>query len=439
MTAVTPESITEKAAATLADDLLELREMVQGTYEEIQLTLQQQKEQVHHDAIQTAAAAFQLAMGASLKRINELAATATTEPKKVTDHPQQSSTLVMDSEDLQAASKLTWYLLRVAPFLPSPNQSILVLRSTGALVESYQWASPLISDEHCGFVFLTVAHFVRLRKKTQESTDGDASQQIKALQTLDTVLQALCPPLMVYFCKRLSVLAKLRQENPDIPQILQVWQRPIDMIRRFILQAIDETILIAWVEPTTSTEDASDNIISSFSITYGQRVTVSGLYTVKDLVEWIRSNLDDCACFRKAEKNIELSSWTGLYDLEGGIGRNESERIKPHRIYQEGSPDDIPLLDGYGRIIMCYKGDIERNMKGKTFPMIDLKVAKQGTALSKEELLVLEGEIRNASTQQVETALEHQMRRGSKDGMIQQVIMRLSMLKTSLDTVGDLN
>ena len=101
----------ETAVLSLADDLTELRVMVRDTYKELQLQAVQQQQQAgtaSNAQLQMAAAAFQLAMGAALKRLNELAAAS---PKEWQDDP----------EALSALASLSWHLLRVAPFLPTPN------------------------------------------------------------------------------------------------------------------------------------------------------------------------------------------------------------------------------------------------------------------------------------------------------------------------------
>jgi hypothetical protein len=396
------EQMEEKATVSqmnLVQDLTELREMVQGTYGDLQTALQQTE--VDQSQIQTLTAAFQLAMGASLKRLNEVAQ----DPPKVMG--------VDDRDDaIEALANLTWYLLRVAPFLANPNQNIIVARSTGALVECLGFDERLATKEHCGFLFHNVANYLRHREKCL--AEESSTEQVDAL------LQAFCPPLMVYFAKNLSLLKELREDAPDVVSALQTWRRPVAMIRRLLLQAVDETILLAWVEK--SRDDAKP------TIRYAQRVKFTGLYVNKDLVEWATSKeagLDPKIA--EAGTSIEMSSWTGLIDEEEGImSSGETQAIKPHRIYQEGIPDDIPTLNGE-RIVLCYKGLIERKMSGKVFPAIELKALKEGEQLTDAELDELQQQIEAATDAKVEAALGHQMQRGSNDEIIRMTMLRLSM------------
>jgi hypothetical protein len=299
---------------------------------------------------------------------------------------------------------------------------MLVIRSSGALVECLGFDDRLVTKEHCGFLFHNVSNYVRLREKCLEK--GSPTDQV------DTILQDCCPPLMVFFAKRLSVLKELREDSPDIVEALQVWRRPIAMIRRLLLQTVDEAILLAWVEKKKDDEKPT--------ISYAQRVKFTGLYVNKDMAEWATSK-EACLDPKLADagKLIELCSWTGMIDTEEGIlCSGESQAIKPHRIYQEGIPDDIPTLDGE-RIVLCYRGMIERTMSGKVFPRIELEASTEGERLTDTELKDLQMRIHNASDDEVRAALSHQMRRGSSDEMIGQTIRRICM--DSLLTVEALN
>ena len=146
---------------TLAEDINELREMVASTYEELQVTLQSNDQPNKESAIKAAMATFNLAMGAALQKLNKIAE----DPSIVTKEREEA---------LPALSKLTWQLLRIAPFLGNPNQNILVARTTGAVIERLDFEPSLRSKEHCGFLFRNICTFLVFRQKSLahgESTD----------------------------------------------------------------------------------------------------------------------------------------------------------------------------------------------------------------------------------------------------------------------------
>jgi len=398
------------------EDLNELRELVQSTYEELQLTLQQQKSSSDNNqsnnkeidiTVKTSLAAFNLAIGAALQRISKIA--------------ENPSSIIKSEVVIAALGKLTWYLLRIAPFLGNPNQNLLVCQSTGAALERLNFNERLCTKEHCGFLFTNFQNYVVYRQKQQANIQSTGTERI------DAILQSFCPALMTYFCKNLGLFKELREEAKDIIGSLERWSRPITMIRRFVLQAIDETILLAFVE-----KDSDESITK---ITYAQRVNVDGLYVIKDLAEWAITSEE--SKFVEVGNSIEMSSWTGLRDNEEGIMcKGEEKLMKTHRIYQEGIPNDIPTLEGE-KIIIFYSGKMKRVMNAnKVFPMVVTKISKEGTSFSDAELTELQKKIQDASSEDVQTALEHQIGRGSNDDLIRQTMIRLKM--SSLVTIDDL-
>ena len=400
------------SSASLTSDLIELRETVSETYEELQVMLvrqqQQQQQQQHQDdhetAVKTCMAAFNLAMGAALQKVNAV-------------------TTIANPEEMAALSKLTWMLLRIAPFLGNPNQNILIAQSAGAAVERFDFEPSLRSDEHCGFLFLNVANFLIMRARClQEGAPTDTS---------DAVLQAFCPPLMVFFAKNLPLLATLRQQEQAIAiNSLSIWRRPITMIRRLLLQLIDETILLVWAEK------GDDNNNGVTKLTFGQRVRFWGLYVNKDLAAWAVSN-DFYPPLVQAGATVEMASWTALRDAEQGVlCQADANPQKPHRIYPQGIPFDIPSLEGE-KIVIMYQGKIERKLTGKVFPLINLEATKQGAPLTSTELQALSDRIQSAPTSAVKEAMEHQLYRGGPDDITNEALVRMQLASLTTQDQDD--
>ena len=228
------------------------------------------------------------------------------------------------------------------------------------------------------------------------------------------------------------MLKELRENNQDVMEAIRCKQSGIEMIREFLLQAVEETILFAWVEETTNTDGISKPVI-----TYAQRVKFTGLCNNSELVHWATSEAAITGLdpkFSQTGSLLEMSSWTGLVDTEQGIFPFDflNQLTTPHRIFQAGIPDDIPTLDGE-RIVLCYVGCVSRNFEGKVFPLIELEASKVGPPLTNTELNELQLRIQDATTDEVERALKHTMHRGGGDESIQETILRLSMASSSVD------
>ena len=389
---------------TLAEDINELREMVASTYEELQVTLQSNDPPNKESAIKAAMATFNLAMGAALQKLNKIAE----DPSIVTKEREEA---------LPALSKLTWQLLRIAPFLGNPNQNILVARTTGAVIERLDFEPSLRSKEHCGFLFRNICNFLVFRQKSL--ANGESTDHV------DAILQAFCPPLMVYFGKDLSLLDAFRRQEKEILESIKMFQRPITMIRRFLLQTVKETILLCWVEREGADGPAK--------ITYAQRVEFTGLYVNKDLAAWAVSqtaSLD--SKFADAGAMIEMECWTALRDHEYGC-KSDARPTKPHRIYQEGIPNDIASLDEE-KIVLCYCEMVERPMAGKVFPVIDLEANKKGAPLEQVALDALNQKVKSSPMSIVEEALKYQLQRGPEKDLIEETLRRLKMMSMTTES-----
>ena len=151
----------------IVEDLVQIREMVSSTYEELQLTLQKPEEDGFDKpaAIQTTMAAFNLAMGVALKKSFSIA-----------EDPSVILKSTSKKEAVEALAKLTWWLLRIAPFLSNPKQSILIAQSTGATLERLNFDEALRTKEHCGFLFHLVRKFLVVRKSCLEQ--GQPTEQL---------------------------------------------------------------------------------------------------------------------------------------------------------------------------------------------------------------------------------------------------------------------
>ena len=374
----------------IVEDLVELREVLSTTYADLQTTVQS-NDKNKEAAVKTTMAAFNLAMGAALQTLGKIA--------------ENPAIMIPKEEAIQALAKLNWLLLRIAPFLGSPNQNILVARSTGATVERLDFDERLRTKEHCGFLFHNVCNFLASRKQCLEN--GESTDK------LDAILQAFCPPLMVYFGKNLESLDTLRKDEAETMESLITYRKPITMIRRFLLQSVKETLLLAWFDKAQS------------QITFAQRVEFTGLYVNKDLAAWAVSEsagLDPK--FIDAGARIEMAGWTGLKE-EDFPTENASVHV-PHRIYQEGIPADIPTFKGE-KVVLFYEGSIERRLSGKVFPVVELKAVKKDSPLSTAELEDLNKKIHSASPLEVRDALSNQLHRGADNDIINQAMLRLQV------------
>ena len=383
-------SVEEKVA-----DLTELRESVKATWQELQMTLQKEKDNVA--AVQTCVATLNLAIAASLKRLNEIAEN----PSWVQKHNTTDSSSVIDE-----LSQLNWELLRVAPFLATPKQNLLAILSTAGVVEAMNFDKRLVTNQHLGFLYHNISSVIVERLRVNKEQPNSPT-----VQAYDAIIQSFCPPLMVYFSKHLDELQRLRKDNDIIVPVLQHWRPASSMIRRFLLQSINEKFLIVFME--------------NGAICFAQRVEFSGLYVNKDLYEWIVESKDlDCPLFAQAGKNLRVSAWTSLL-------KDITENV--HNVHPQGVPDDIPILDGE-RIVICEKGEEELNLpKGKIFPLVSLQAKKKGDPLSESDVQVLQTRLSEALDSDIHAALQHLLGRGYKDETIKEIMLRYSMANASLD------
>ena len=342
-------------------------------------------------------------------------------------------------ESMDALSKLTWLMLGSAVAMlmlvleGRCDGNVLELSAhivfrTGCLVHSVNYDDRMTTEDHCSFLRGSVLVMFMLRERLLRQ--GSSTTEV------DECLHTLCPPLMTYFHRNLPVLKMWRDKSKSgMFEALRKNQSGIEMIREFLLQAVEETILFAWVEEATNNDEG---ISTKPVITYAQRVKFTGLCNNCELVQWATSEAAttclDPSKFTQAGALLEMSSWTGLVDTEQGIFPCDTlHQLKiPHRIYQGGIPDDIPTLDGE-RIVLCYVGCFYRQFEGKRFPLIELEASKVGDPLTDAELNELQLKIQGATNEEVERALKHTIHRGADDESIQQAILRLSMASESVD------
>ena len=405
----------------MATDLTNLVEALAKSYNEFQFRTDDSK-------IETLYENWTNSVQKSLERIKDIG----NDPSVVTSGGDE-----IYQQAMNVLPKLTLLLLlsalaRIGPLRECEGEtadnvglSVAIVNITGWLVESLNYDERMTTKEHCVALFENVSKVMRLRE--QCVTKGSSTTGV------DECLHKLCPPLMTYFPKHLSVLKELRDQNKDVHEAVRTKQSGIDMIREFLLQVVEETILFAWVEEATRNNDG----ISKPMITYAQRVKFTGLCNNCEMVQWAKSDsaitgLDPK--FAQTGALLEMSSWTGLFDTEEGIFPFDLlHQLKiPHRIYQAGVPDDIPTLDGE-RIVLCYVGCFSRHYEGKVFPLIELEASKVGGALTDAELNELQLKIQGATNEEVEHALKHTMHRASDDELIQKAVRRLSMVSLSVD------
>jgi hypothetical protein len=325
--------------------------------------------------------AFSQAMTAALTRIQFFATTQAT-------------------DSIDALAKLTLLLLRIAPSL-TVEQCLNVTGSCGATVERFNFDTRLCSEGHCQLLFSNVVSFLEYRKhciETDEDTDG-----------VDQVLRLLCPPLMAFFSQNLSLLAQLRSEEESKQSLdgLNEYKHATKMIRQFLKQLVDGTILCVFVEKTDG---------ETPKISYAQRVKFTGVCANQELAHWAMGSGGLCQDLLEIGTEIEMDCWTALR-FDGALEQMDSA----HRIFQEGIPDDIAPLEGE-KVVLFHRGKMNRFVAGKVFPLIEMKAELVGSKFTEKELEELQQRITSASTQGVVRALQHQLARGGRDGDLRVLI-----------------
>jgi len=344
------------------------------------------------------------------------------------------------NEAMGALGRLTALLTTISSILDhrQPASTVFTFLRMGALAEIFDFDERLTTGEHCVALFRSIERLIKCREECQREGSSTAE--------LDRCLDFLCPALMTFFRRHLSLFKRLRDESEMDILFFEMEQEQNDsMFREFVLQAIEETILIAFVEEEEITTNHQDQDGSSSTttttksvITYAQRVLFTGLYSNIQLVDWMISDMGRTGLdpkFSQTGNRLEITSWTGLIDGNHPIipPTLVVQERNPHVISHHGIPDDIPAFRDE-KIVFCSVGWADqRNFAFKRFPQIELEAITVGDPLTDMELQELQWELESATIDEVKAALTHTLSRGGgKDDDIHDTILRFSMASVSL-------
>jgi len=192
----------------------------------------------------------------------------------------------------------------------------------------------LTTPSHAKALFASVKHHLQYSELDEADEDE-----------LAETLQQLCPPLMTFFpgyMELLKELLKELREEPDAKSAMPAASL-CPMLREFLNQPIQEKFLFAYVD--VGAKDKGQ------TISFAQKALVTSV-TDNGRLAWFVSQSFEFA--EQQGNKLEMDSWAALR-----AGRVQAEPFSPHRIWVEGIPDDIPVLDGY-RIVIFHVGAYQR-------------------------------------------------------------------------------
>mmetsp|Transcript_3088 Transcript_3088/g.4541 ORF Transcript_3088/g.4541 Transcript_3088/m.4541 type:complete len:442 (+) Transcript_3088:752-2077(+) len=249
--------------------------------------------------------------------------------------------------------------------------------------------------------------------KEEEEKEDDEEEEEKKMNTDESIdhmndaMNDLCPPMMAFFSPKIALFKQLRNEFNHVVNLAQQKKTALvpGMMREILLQPIHEKFLFAFVNV-----DNDPNKIET-----ARKAIVTSVTDNRRLVFLMREKLKSA---KPLGSKLEMSAWTALRD------RSVQKMASPHRIFQEGIPADIPLLDGY-RVVLYHMGQISRGWNADpTFGKIREIVEMDSVSLSAEECVEWTNRMLNSSMEEYVLGVRHQMRRGGMDDLGEEAIAK---------------
>uniref|UniRef100_A0A0G4F976 Uncharacterized protein n=1 Tax=Chromera velia CCMP2878 TaxID=1169474 RepID=A0A0G4F976_9ALVE len=215
--------------------------------------------------------------------------------------------------------------------------------------------------------------------------------------------QTLCPPSMTFLSRHLDLLASWRKTHPRVMHMITLGN---GMLRELLLMLVDEEILFLHWDETKGGFD------------FGQRVRWRGLFSNADM------RLQAQQFFPSQMRPggfMEMMCWTAVKQPQHLSGAQLMRSA--HRVWGEGIPNDIASFEECGKVVVFFKGAVERIENGAhTFPAIRSLAEAVGSPLNEKALVSLKGRMVEASDEVFASSLEHQMERGGSDDLLKPLV-----------------
>eukprot|EP01104_Vermistella_antarctica_P006529 TRINITY_DN17237_c0_g1_i1.p1 TRINITY_DN17237_c0_g1~~TRINITY_DN17237_c0_g1_i1.p1 ORF type:complete len:446 (+),score=105.99 TRINITY_DN17237_c0_g1_i1:176-1513(+) len=330
----------------------------------------------------------------------------------------------------------------IAHIPPQPNVAQIPMIIGGVFEVRTRAAGPdahtLCTPRHCRALFTYACNVLLSAAATAQRENVED----EVMSAWSDAASTLCPALMTFFSHHLSLLGELRETvgRPRIAKAALVTRNFAGLMREFMLMLVDEPVLCVLLEKEEGDADGAGGGGGAESFTWARRLQFSGIACNSQLAHTVRRASAAAAAGDESGlvtpriadigELLDMNCWTVMHPLSVAAAEAKAEAARAagrnvrapngHRVWREGIPDDIALLNGE-RVVIFYRGTIGRSDSNSgTFPRIPSGVSavagSGGDEFSPSQLKELRKMMEEVPRAEYVDALKQQIGRGGSDG-----------------------